>query len=311
MHRAVAGVGAGLLCLGLAAPAAAHQTSVKDGTEPSKCKAASCPDILSATATHTATKLTFEVRTKRSFKTTGARPPRVLVKAGPVRYLLGPKGGTSTKGAKFAVTVVRKNAKTIRYVVNAASLGKPKTFLWLTHVKAVDKPPVDIAPNKGFVTHKAGKTTAPPTGATTSLKATGARTASFTDAGSCSSHTISGDGDARDWGATFSTLGPDGKLWILELHLARGRYTGPGTYSIPGHAPGGNQPSLGGDHWARLTDGMGTSWTTQDSPVAVAGTITIGADQRRGTLDAAATNRNDGTAVQLSGPFVCEDFTTS
>lgn len=306
--RAVAlAVFAALACLVVAGPAAAHDASVDDGAEPSKCKAPGCPDIKSAAAHHTSKDMVFRIGTKRAFSTKSSLAPRVEVDVGATRYLLTPKGGSSSKGKKFAVKVSRKSAKSIGYSVSAAKLGSPKDWSWRARIDKNGKS-ADRAPNKGFVGH--GQAAPPAEGSRTKLTATGARNATITDDGGCTSYKdSSGDEPGRDWGGAWSSYS-NGGLWIVEVTLQRSEYKGPGTYAFPGRASADGPPSLFSDNWARFGNGAGTSWETLYTPAAVAGTVTVNPDQRSGTLDATLINDDDGSEVEVSGPFHCDALNT-
>lgn len=305
-RRVALAVFAALACLVIAAPAAAHDASIDDGAEPSKCKAP-CPDIKSAAAGHMSKKMVFQIRTKRAFSTKSSLAPRVQVKVGATPYLLTAKGGSSSKGKKFAVKVTRESAKSIRYSVSAAKLGSPDDWNWRARIDKKGKS-VDRAPNKGFVGH--GKAAPPAAQSRTKLTATGARDATITDDGGCTSYKdSSGDEPGRDWGGAWSSYS-NGGVWIVEVDLQRSEYKGPGTYAFPGRTSADGPPSLSSDNWARFGNGALTAWETLHTPAAVAGSVTVNPDQRSGTLDATLVKKDDGTQVKLGGSFHCDALST-
>lgn len=299
-------VSATLAFILLAAPAAAHERSIQDGKDPAKCKAPGCPDIRSAVAEHTGKQLVFRIDTYRAFSTKSALAPKVEVKVGRRRYLLTPKGGSSGRQTKFGVQVSRKGAKSIRYAVSAKRLGAPTAFGWRALIAGGGKS-ADRAPNKALVAHRPRRASAPQSA--TKLVASGARSATFTEDGACSSDTDPSGEAGRDWGGAWSTFA-NGSAWILQVSLERSEYRGAGTYSFPGRTSDEDAPTIFSDNYVSFGNGALTSWETVYTPTAVAGTMTIGKDLRSGTLNATLVNREDGTEVKLSGPFYCETFAT-
>lgn len=297
-----------LSCLALAGQAAAHDDSIRDGRDRTKCKAPRCADIKSASIAHTSTKVIFRIATYRRFSTRSAGAPTVEIKVGARGYLLKPKGGSRSGRARFPVQVSRKNRRSIRYAVSLADLGSPTGLTWRVRIDKGGRG--DRAPNSGLVEHGGQPGQSPAPQSRTKLTASGARATTFTDDGACSSNRDpSGDTTRRDWGGAWSTYA-DGQAWVLEVTLQREQYNGAGTYSFRGRTSEDDAPSLFTDHWVRFGDGALTAWETLYTPAATAGTITIAADLRSGTLDATLVNKEDNTEVRVSGPFYCDAFRT-
>ncbi len=321
-RQGVTGLAVSVTLSGLltAAPAWAHDASIQDGRDASRCKAPGCPDLRSTRIEHTGEKVVFRIATYRAFSTRSALAPTVEVEAGGKRYRLTPKGGSNGQGRKYPVQVSRPSRRSIRYAVSLKHLGSPSALRWRARIDKQGKT-ADRAPNTGLVAH--GPAAAPPARPAppprptptpparplpqsgTSLTASGARTATFTEDGTCSSHRDPGGESPRhDWGGVWTTV-VNGRVWILEVTLQRSQFNGPGTYSFKGRTTEDDPASLDSDNWVRFGDGAGTGWETRYTPTSIAGTMSLGPDLRRGTLAATLVNKDDATEVKVSGSFFC------